>query len=266
MLSCNGAVAPFGRCLLDVMGVPELPLSMVGSQVQHPRFRLERNGVDAFQLHKSDDTDALPLFHHEACPCRVQRNVSLSGNVQLAACVVAVNRGKILITRRALTMRSFKGVWVLPGGHRDAAESLDEAAARELREETGLITSVLKPVAFYESVFPPECSEIPKRQHLVAYFVAHLSDESIKALQCCADEIDRYAWLTPAQLAIILDPLADSSSHCYDAVQVPSGDLLPNLDLHPLRGQVGDNGSYGIDRLSTGTQYVLKQMLHANLI
>ncbi len=44
----------------------------------------------------------------------------------------------LLITRRAPTLRSHAGQWALPGGRRDAGESAERAALRELQEETGL--------------------------------------------------------------------------------------------------------------------------------
>jgi 8-oxo-dGTP pyrophosphatase MutT (NUDIX family) len=45
----------------------------------------------------------------------------------------------LLLTRRALTLRDHAGQWALPGGRIDAGESPEQAALRELHEETGLV-------------------------------------------------------------------------------------------------------------------------------
>lgn len=53
----------------------------------------------------------------------------------------------VLLIRRAWD--PFAGCWALPGGHIDEGENTADAAARELREETGLTAPQLTPVAVY---------------------------------------------------------------------------------------------------------------------
>ncbi len=51
--------------------------------------------------------------------------------------------------RVLLSQRSDLKVWNLPGGRLDAGESVVEAAAREVQEETGLIVEMTHPVGLY---------------------------------------------------------------------------------------------------------------------
>jgi len=67
--------------------------------------------------------------------------MSQAGLKAASVAVCVVFRGDVrslLITRRAASLRSHAGQWALPGGGRDAGESAEEAALRELHEETGV--------------------------------------------------------------------------------------------------------------------------------
>ena len=45
---------------------------------------------------------------------------------------------KLLLTRRPKNFRTFPFAWVLPGGHIDSGESLEESVIREVNEEIGI--------------------------------------------------------------------------------------------------------------------------------
>jgi 8-oxo-dGTP pyrophosphatase MutT (NUDIX family) len=71
------------------------------------------------------------------------RRVEASGEglkaAAVAVCIVTrQDVPALLITRRAPTLRNHAGQWALPGGRRDPGESAQDAAIRELREETGV--------------------------------------------------------------------------------------------------------------------------------
>jgi 8-oxo-dGTP diphosphatase len=68
---------------------------------------------------------------------------------KVAVGVVLERDGQILLTRRGNEPRV--GYWSFPSGFVDAGEMLEEAAAREVREETGLDVAVGRLIGVYSA-------------------------------------------------------------------------------------------------------------------
>lgn len=75
---------------------------------------------------------------------RIGKTARLS--VSCSAVIFDEDRQKLLLMRR-----DDNGRWSLPGGHMDAGESVTEACAREVLEETGLHVQVGKLIGVYSS-------------------------------------------------------------------------------------------------------------------
>jgi 8-oxo-dGTP diphosphatase len=57
-------------------------------------------------------------------------------NPKIVAAVIPVRDGDVALVRRG--MNPGRGLWVFPGGYVDAGENVEDAARREVWEETGL--------------------------------------------------------------------------------------------------------------------------------
>lgn len=66
---------------------------------------------------------------------------------KVAATAVVERAGLVLMLRRAV--ETGYGLWSLPGGYVDRGEVVEEAAAREVREETGLQVQIGKLVGLF---------------------------------------------------------------------------------------------------------------------
>lgn len=110
---------------------------------------------------------------------RITKQGKLS--IGCSAVIFDESRQKIL-----LTQRQDNGRWCLPGGHMEPGESVTEACAREVREETGLEVEVSRLVGIYSSPHRLHTYADGNKYHMVSLcFEAHpiggalqLSDET----------------------------------------------------------------------------------------
>jgi 8-oxo-dGTP diphosphatase len=84
--------------------------------------------------------------------------------------------------------------WVAPGGGIKGSESYEEAAAREVLEETGLTVTVGR-LLYIEDLVNPEC------RFVKFWFEAQLVGGSLDAShpEAAAEHITEAAWLRPAE-------------------------------------------------------------------
>jgi len=99
--------------------------------------------------------------------------------------VILSERGVVLIRRAS---EPFAGQWALPGGFVEVGETVEEAAAREAAEETGLAVEVASLIGVYS-----EPERDPRGHNVsVAFLVRVLSGELAAA--------------TDASEVLVLDP------------------------------------------------------------
>lgn len=104
----------------------------------------------------------------------------------------------------------FGGCWALPGGFVDENETLEQAAGRELREETGLVAEDVRQVKAYS-----DPGRDPRTRVISFAFAAHVAADAIAK---AADDAQDVRWFP---LNKPLPPLAfDHEQIIADAIAI----------------------------------------------
>lgn len=94
--------------------------------------------------------------------------------------IVCFRGSDVLLIRRAKS--PYKGRWSLPGGHIEPGERAEEAALRELKEETGVEARLLGLIDIIDGIFPARADGTSGRHYLyVEYACQWLSSEPLAA-------------------------------------------------------------------------------------
>jgi len=113
----------------------------------------------------------------------------MTSEIEAAGGVVVREDGRV-----AAVHRPRYDDWTLPKGKLDAGESFEQAALREVEEETGLRAQLVREL-------PPTRYEVRGRPKLVRYWLMEVEFDPGFAAN---DEVDELRWLSPADAAELL--------------------------------------------------------------
>jgi ADP-ribose pyrophosphatase YjhB (NUDIX family) len=110
----------------------------------------------------------------------------------VSACVW--REGRVLLVQRS--QPPLTGVWSLPGGHVEPGETLAEAAAREVREESGIEIRIAQLAGLYDLIRRKDDGTLALH-YVIACYTAHwISGEARAASDALSAE-----WADPRQLS-----------------------------------------------------------------
>lgn len=115
-------------------------------------------------------------------------------------------KGEILL----LQSHKWPGRYVVPGGHVELGEKLEEAMTREAKEETGLDVYDAEFINFQQFIYDPA---FWKKRHFIFFDFACKTDSTDVQLN---DEAEGYIWVEPRQaLTMELDTYTRRSVEEY---------------------------------------------------
>jgi len=112
----------------------------------------------------------------------------------LAVSAAIVRDGKILVVRRA--RMPAHGLYTLPGGVVEVGETLVEAVAREVLEETGMTVEPVALAGFREAVARDAQDRVERHFVILCFAARWQAGEPV-----LNEELDEAHWLDPAELA-----------------------------------------------------------------
>ena len=116
------------------------------------------------------------------------------------------HEGQLLL----LQSHKWPGRYVVPGGHVELGERIEEAVVRESKEETDLDVRDLRFLCWQEFIYDPS---FWKPRHFIFFDYACQADSSEVHLN---DEAETYIWIDPQKaLDLLIDTYTRVSIHKY---------------------------------------------------
>jgi ADP-ribose pyrophosphatase len=112
---------------------------------------------------------------------------------RVAVGAVVLKDNRVLLVRRAKPPA--QGLWAIPGGSIELGETLQQAAEREILEETGITIQAKKPVYTFDLIEKDENNRI--RFH---YVIVDLMADYISGKPLPGDDADEVQWVSYGEL------------------------------------------------------------------
>jgi 8-oxo-dGTP diphosphatase len=112
---------------------------------------------------------------------------------QVAVGAVVIHHGRVLLVKRGNPPAD--GEWAIPGGRVELGETLQQAAERELLEETGISVRAGEPVYAFDSIVRDDAGQI--RFH---YVIVDLWAEYVRGEVRVGDDALAAGWFAPDEL------------------------------------------------------------------
>jgi 8-oxo-dGTP pyrophosphatase MutT (NUDIX family) len=166
----------------------------------------------------------MPLQHNPRCVARrvyeeIGRTNPTHRNIKVASTVVVESaEGRFLLCRRDHNCSIFPKAWVIPGGHVEREEDLEQTCMRELLEETGIALKrvaglwfyrnkkiEVRPLVLFESCYcETESFQLPTAQYLIVTFHVKLPLVASEIeVRLNTSELDMAVWVSSDDLEAI---------------------------------------------------------------
>ena len=134
----------------------------------------------------------------DAALARFAASASADGSRLVVGALITDGAGRIYVQRRSLTRAVFPGCWDLVGGHHEPGETITQALAREVNEETGWELALVGPVV---EVLDWEAGGIRRRE--VDFLVTVAGNLAAPRLEASKHVEGR--WLSATELNVLLE-------------------------------------------------------------
>ena len=112
--------------------------------------------------------------------------------------------GLVLNERGHLLMIFRRGYWDLPKGKRDAGESMETCAVREVEEETGLSgVQIMKPVGETTHQYIDPFTQLPTKK--ITYWYTMYAASHQPLIPQASEDITDIRWVSAAELPYLLE-------------------------------------------------------------